>query len=481
MSDLREKAVRSGKDTIVIAVLEKVIAFAQLFLLARLLNPEAFGVFAMAMALVIAGTVFTSLGTERILIQRHELDDSFVGSIWLAELGRGFLVSLLCVVLAPYYALWMHAPDVEQVLYFLAWIPFLSSLQTPAVIIAERNLLFRQVVLFQIFSGLIQFLILIALAYVYADVFALAVGFTMMAIVRSLFSWAWFGLQYRPSFNRAHFQELLSTGKHYFVIALGGYAMTQGDNLMIGNMLGAVMLGYYVMAYQISQWPVDILSRVVGRVALPVFSRLQQDAERLHRAFDQVLQVQLLFLVPIIVGIFFFAPLIVPMVLGSDYTPSIVILQLMTVMIVGRGMSHVLDPFIIGTGFVSFASKVKVFETGVFLVAVWYGMQAYGVEGAAVGAGVGYVFAAGVRIIFVCRSAKYSVLMLGKRLLLPLMASFVGIMAAMGLHYTLHAADIIMFITEGAVFTMVYILVSVLLDRTWLIKLKELWHSKSGA
>ena len=474
MNSLKKQALRSGKHVASLALVEKAVALVQLLILARLLNPEAFGVFALAMALVIAGSVFTSLGTERILIQRASLNDGFVGSAWLTEIGRGALVSTACFLLAPLYAEWMRAPELENVLYLLMLIPFFASLQTPALTIAERDLKFGKVVSFQIASSAIQLLILSGLAYVYPNVYALAIGFTVMALVRSVLSWFWFGVSILPSYTKKYVIELFGLGKHYFVIALGGYAMTQGDTLIVGNILGAVVLGYYVMAYQISQWPVDILGRIVGRVAFPVFSRLQEDTSRLNRAFDQVLQIQLLFLVPVVVALFLFSPLIIPVLLGSAYTPSIVILQAMILIIVGRGMSHLLDPFIIGAGYVSFASKVKIFETSVFLISVWYGVHNFGVEGAAIGAGMGYLFAALVRIVFVCYIVKYSVLRLFKRVSTPLFAALLSALPIIQFELFLEMSDLTRLLLEATIFALIYIFVSVLLDRTWVSKLKEL-------
>ncbi len=463
-----------------VAIVERLIALAQLALLARLLQPDDFGIYAMAMIVVAAGMVFTSLGTERILVQRPELEDGFIGSLWMVEILRGLFVTLFCLLMSPFYAAWMHAPDVEQVLYILACVPLFSSLRTPAQVIAERMLHFKSAALFQGLSSCVQFLILCSLAYIYRDVFALALGFASMALVRSVLSWLWFGIPHLPRFHAEDFRELFSVGRHYFVIALGGYAMTQGDNLMVGNMLGTAVLGYYVLAYQISQWPVDILNNVIGRVALPVFSRLQEDVERLRRAFDQVLQIQLALLVPVVTGIFLFAPLLVNVVLGEKYQESVIILQLLLIVVMGRGISHVLIPFIIGAGHVQFASRVKVYEAALFLLAVWIGIDVWGVQGAATGAGIGYLFAAMARVIFVCRMACYPFSSLLKHAFFPLLAS---LCAALVVELAVTGSLLPEWgelVGGGLIFLVVYAVVSLVMHRSWLTMLKELVRSRGA-
>jgi len=64
-----------------------------------------------------------------------------------------------------------------------------------------------------------------------------------------------------------------------------GIAMLNVDYVVVGRVLGPVALGLYLMAFNLSSWPVNVFSFAVRRVSLAGFSRLQSDHARLKSAF----------------------------------------------------------------------------------------------------------------------------------------------------------------------------------------------------
>jgi PST family polysaccharide transporter len=69
-------------------------------------------------------------------------------------------------------------------------------------------------------------------------------------------------------------------GSSVIVFAVGGV-----DQLMVGNVLGATALGFYVLAFNLSSWPVGMFSQPVRSVAPAAFARLQHDAPAMRRTF----------------------------------------------------------------------------------------------------------------------------------------------------------------------------------------------------
>ena len=78
---------------------------------------------------------------------------------------------------------------------------------------------------------------------------------------------------------------MLQYGKYIFGGSLLVFLKSNLDNVVVKKLLGLTMLGYYGLAFDISNYPSTyIISRTFG-VSFPAFSKLQDDEEGLCRAF----------------------------------------------------------------------------------------------------------------------------------------------------------------------------------------------------
>lgn len=415
---------RAGKGFVytgIFGTFGKLISVFQLSVLARLLSPDDFGINSLASVLLTAAATFTAFGAEKLIIQRKSLDEQFLGTAWSAILLRGFLISSVCVMLAPLYGKWTENPAVTPILVIVSIGPFVSSLASPFKFVSERNLEFKRLIFFEFWTDVLAFVVLSSLAYLLRSVFALAIGTLVMAFSRSAISWLWFHGWVRPRFNTVCLKEILGFGRHFFIITLGTFVMAQCDNLFVGKVLGATVLGYYALGYRISQLVIDILNMVLGRVAFPLFSKLQINQRQLRQTFLNVFSLQMMLIFPLLGFTLIFSEMIVTVFLGKDYYSVVPILKSMTFLMLGRGISHTLVPMIFGVGKFSFASKIKFIETTIFLIGIAFGGYFFNVIGVAIGAGIGYFVAASFRVGFVMQVLKISTRDMAKLIFIPSM------------------------------------------------------------
>jgi PST family polysaccharide transporter len=88
-------------------------------------------------------------------------------------------------------------------------------------------------------------------------------------------------LPYRFGFDRAKARELLAFGLPLAGSSLLVFAIGYSDQLVAGSVLGTTALGFYVLAFNISSWPISILSQPVRTVAPATFARLQHDPDKM--------------------------------------------------------------------------------------------------------------------------------------------------------------------------------------------------------
>ena len=252
----------------------------------RLISPEDYGIFGMAMVAMSGFNNFTAMGTQKLIVQRKEMDDRFLSTAWMFIILRGIAISVLALSFGPIYSNIIEREIVAGILMLLALVPLFNSLVSPGMYMHEREGRFGRISLFEILWNVMDLLIATTMAYVYRNVWALVWGMVLLALAKVIISWVLFGVPVRPKFRKLReFREMVSVGKFYFLIALGSFITVQMDNLIVGKYVGVMELGYYMVAYGLIALPNMVLQQIFNRVTLPVFSKKQSSRARVDREF----------------------------------------------------------------------------------------------------------------------------------------------------------------------------------------------------
>ncbi|MDJ0340942.1 oligosaccharide flippase family protein [Streptomyces sp. H10-C2] len=103
------------------------------------------------------------------------------------------------------------------------------------------------------------------------------------------------------------------------MLALG---VVNVDTMVVGSTLGKVSLGFYVLAFNMSGWPVRIISEAARRVSFAGFSRLAESPQALAQGFSRALGVLITGTVPLCVLLAILAGPLVELVYGSQWLPA---------------------------------------------------------------------------------------------------------------------------------------------------------------
>ena len=88
------------------------------------------------------------------------------------------------------------------------------------------------------------------------------------------------------------------------------------DQIVIGSTLGATALGFYVVAFNLSSWPVTMLSRPLRQVTPVIFARLQRDPDGMRHAFSRLSALVLTVTLPGCSALAALAPEVIRLVYG---------------------------------------------------------------------------------------------------------------------------------------------------------------------
>jgi PST family polysaccharide transporter len=143
----------------------------------------------------------------------------------------------------------------------------------------------------------------------------------------------WFASDWRPRwlFDRSAMRELWGFSRNIAAFNAVNYWLRNGDNLLIGKVLGAVPLGIYTRAYTFSMLPLTQIAAAATRVMFPTLSRIQTDHERVRAAYVRANAMIALVAFPFAIGLFVMADTFTDTVLGPKWAAVSPILRILCV------------------------------------------------------------------------------------------------------------------------------------------------------
>ena len=121
------------------------------------------------------------------------------------------------------------------------------------------------------------------------------------------------------------------------------------------------------------------------------------------RGFMELFNLQVSILLPLIVFILLVPDALINGLYGPHWKQSIPVVRALCLVMLGRGLTNIFVPYLMATGAYRYIANIKLWETGIFLIGVVAGARLAGLIGVAVGVGIAYAFAAGLRALYVIK------------------------------------------------------------------------------
>jgi PST family polysaccharide transporter len=214
-------------------------------------------------------------------------------------------------------------------------------------------------------------------------VWALVVGNLLMRAGKAaLFVWV------RPvslggSFSLTRAGRLLSTGFGFSVGKILNFLSLQGDNFVVGRLLGAEALGMYTRAYQAMTLPAMYVGQAFERVLFPALSQKQDDSATLRKGLLSTLEISALVALPVSVGMYFLSEEIVLVLFGEVWRPIVPVLTVLSCGVFFRAAYKCSDVLIRSKGDVyAYAARQGVY-TAVIVLGSLVGARINGTQGVA--------------------------------------------------------------------------------------------------
>jgi PST family polysaccharide transporter len=308
--------------------------------LARLLDPADFGLVAMVMAIVGVADLVRDFGLTGAILQAKELHGRVWRSLLWFSLVLGTVLMITLAILAPTIARFYGEEQLTVLTLAIAPTLLINGLAMPLQARVQRDLRFGALASLDVVSMVIGVASAIVAALLGWGVWSLVLLSGAGQVYRLIALWVLARPKFgRPVFDRAVF-PLLRTGGSIFGVQLLNYAARNVDNVVIGNYAGPAALGYYTRASALFLLPLQQLNGPLGRVALPVLSRLQDDPDRYRRYIRASSLVIAYFAFPTYAVAAATADPLIEILLGPSWGPTATLFALLSIAGVAQAIGN---------------------------------------------------------------------------------------------------------------------------------------------
>lgn len=348
--------------------------------MARLIAPEQFGIFAIALTVwsVLGSVAEFGLGADLVRRDDYERHIPTVASLG-AALSLGLAIAM--VLGAPGIATAFGSAGATDVIRLMAIPMALIGFSVVPAALLQRSM--RQGTLFAIDGSalVVSTAATVVFALVGLGPAALALGriagqgLTVLLQYVAVRRWPVFG------WDRSVAREASSFGLPLALANVVAWSIISIDNLIVARMTSPVELGLYALAFNIASWPLSIAGQSVRVIALPALSRLDDDASR-GRAMVRVSGLIWSVSAIMAVGLVFVAPQVVNVLYGDRWAAAAAAIVPLAVFGAFRVIFDLAATYLVACGMTRQVFAVQVIWLAALVPAMIVGVQTGGLAGA---------------------------------------------------------------------------------------------------
>lgn len=267
--------------------------FGSGIVLARLLIPEDFGVFAAGLAILNLLMSVNDLGLILGVVRYKGDPAEAARTAWTMSTSASVVLFLGAFFSAPTLANVMGTPGATGVIRLMAVMVIIDGLAAVPSSLLSRAFQQGRIAVGELLGLVASVGVSIYLAVEGYGAWSLAWGQVAGNGVTLIVLFFLAQPLPRPGYDPAVARRLATFGIPLALSTLVEQGVLNADYVIIGAVLGVKPLGIYLLAFNISSWPISVITRAVRRVSIVAFSKLSEQRDRLTESFVNTLSVMI--------------------------------------------------------------------------------------------------------------------------------------------------------------------------------------------
>lgn len=383
------------------------MGLATTFVTARLLTPADFGVAIVGLAIFGIIDIFKEFGGVTYIVQVDDATPRRVQTVFTFTLLLALPLFLILFLLSGPIASFYGVPGLKQYLHVSAWCLLLSSFSSPVYGLLSRNMQFGKLTVLSLTTTILNSLLTITLVLKGFSYMSFAWAQLISSVVYFGFCVAW-----GPKFPiyRIELTEWRRVFGYGIFDSSRGILNHLGDSLpflAFGKTLGIEALGIYQRALTVSRLPERTALAGLFPVLQPAFSKHAREGQNLGQSFLMSVEYVTAILWPALVCIALLAKPLVAILLGSQWTQTVPLVQIIAISLIVLFPINLARPVLVAVGAVRDTALIAVLTVPI-VVTIQIAASIYGLEAVAWSSFLTNAYAAAVSIYFVRWRTKFT-------------------------------------------------------------------------
>jgi O-antigen/teichoic acid export membrane protein len=358
---------------------DQLFSFFVFVVLARLLDKEAIGTFALAFLFTDIGRAFCAAGVDQRVARLKHLDHRDLDTIFWTNMLLATAYSAAMIAAGPAAGRIFHMPQLAECLRWLSVGVVLSGAGNTHMALRLREFGHKTLAVRSVVGGLISGVVAVVAALLGAGIWALVLQRIVRELVFTTLTWA--SVRWRPrfAFDRTlagrYFRNWVDLGLAQVVNNLS----LRVTDLGIARVLGAAPLSSYRVAWRCAEL---IGPQVVGpfaTVALQTFSRLEHERRQLKSAYISILQQAALVSFPALVGYAAAGPWIVPALFGPQWHDAGTVAPMLLPLALPFAITPLVLALLAANGRITWQRRLAFLDLATTAVVTWFAVP-YGLR-----------------------------------------------------------------------------------------------------
>lgn len=294
-------------------------------ILARLLAPDAFGVFAVCNMFVSFVDIITDSGFGKYLIQNDFKDNEecnlYSSVAFWTNLIFSTILFLIIIIFGKNIAVLLGDKSYYKIISLMSLQIIFTAVTSIQTALLKRYFCFKQLFIVRVLMLLVPMFVTVPVAYFTRSYMSLVIGNLSSAVINSILLWNisfW-----KPKFYYSYFifRDMIVSGFWFLCEALANWCIIWADIFIMGTVLS----NYYVGLYKNSTYVVSSLLNTIAvsitPVLMSILSRLDND-EECFECFAHFIKLISYLILPIGVGIFYYREFFTSVLFGAEWSDA---------------------------------------------------------------------------------------------------------------------------------------------------------------
>ena len=349
---LNNQVINGVKWTTVGTLAVTISNVLKISILARFLSKDDFGIFAILTFFLGFFNLFSDMGFTTAILHKQNIKKNEYASLYWFNISFCIFLYLMLFLITPIISDFYNEPKLDYLIKVLSLSIIINSIGLQFRTIETKNLSFKLINIFDVIASFVSLLFAIWLAVNGYGVLSLVYSIVLQYIISNCLLFILglknYGLTFYFRFK--DLKPFLKIGLFQVGGQSSNFINQNLDVLIIGKIFSQEALGGYSLAKQLVFRPAQVINPILTKVAAPALAKFQDNLELLKENYLKLINIVSSINIITYFLLIVFAPIVVGLFYGSDYTSIVLYVRILCIYMVFRSIGNPIGSLVIATG-----------------------------------------------------------------------------------------------------------------------------------